>query len=62
MNTQTLDLTGPVPLIDGIPVYPIFGSTAPSYGISHSGDVLVSRLRDGVDLQKRNPCENGGDS
>jgi hypothetical protein len=52
MNTQTLDFTGPVPLIDGIPVYPIFGSAQGNYGISNVSDVLVSRLRDGTDLNE----------
>ena len=49
-TTPVLSHIGGFPAINGIPVYPIFGATAPTYGISHSGDVLVSRLRDGVDL------------
>jgi hypothetical protein len=37
--------------IDGLPVGPIFGGTAPQYGISVRGDALrVSSLRDGTDL------------
>jgi hypothetical protein len=38
--------------IDGVPVYPIFGGTAPSagYGINQRADVLVNQTADGVDL------------
>jgi hypothetical protein len=50
-RTPTLDLSGSIPLVNGIPVFPIFGATA-NYGITHSGDVLVSRLRDGTDLNE----------
>ena len=42
----------PIAVLDGIPVYPIFGSAAGQYGITHSGDLLVSRLRDGTDLNE----------
>jgi hypothetical protein len=53
-----VDLSGPVPTIDGVPVWPIFGATAPMgrHGILSSGDVigprnlLLSSLADGFDL------------
>lgn len=52
-----LDLSGPVPTLDGIAVGPIFGATSPAarYGIMSTGDildsqVLVSKTADGVDL------------
>jgi hypothetical protein len=53
----TLDLSGPIPLIDGVPVYPIYGATAPvgRMGIHAAGDIisaqtLVSQTADGVSL------------
>lgn len=36
--------------INGIPVGPIFGGTAPQYGINVAGDVRVNQLADGTDL------------
>jgi hypothetical protein len=37
--------------IDGVPVAPIFGGTAPQYGVNVRGDALrVAALRDGTDL------------
>ena|SRR5947209_8296941 len=38
--------------IDGVPVGPIFGGTAPTpqYGINVKGDVLVNQTADGIDL------------
>ena len=50
-TTQTLSEIGGLPTIDGVPVYPS-SAYRPNYGISHSGDVLVSRLRDGTDLNE----------
>jgi hypothetical protein len=54
---QVLDLSGPVPTIDGVPVWPIFGATSPAarYGTMSTRDildsqVLVSKTADGVDL------------
>ena len=56
-SRPTLDLSGPVPTIDGVPVWPIFGATSPAarYGTMSTGDildsqVLVSKTVDGIDL------------
>ena len=45
MNTSTLDLSGRVPTIDGVPVWPIFGATSPAarYGTMSTGDILDSK-------------------
>jgi len=37
----TLDLTGPVPTIDGVPVYPIYGSSANAMIAPHHLDMLA---------------------
>ena len=55
MNTTTLDLSGSIPLVNGIPVYPIYGST--QTGVHTSADVisaqtLVSQLADGLGLDE----------
>jgi hypothetical protein len=56
---QILDLSGPIPLVDGIPVYPIFGSqlVGGRMGIHAAADVLsantlVSQLADGLSLDE----------
>ena len=46
-----LDMTAEFPLIDGIPVFPIFGSDTAG-GYHTVGDVLVSHTADGVPLDK----------
>ncbi len=57
-SRPTLDLTGSNPLIDGVPVYPIFGATTGGrMGIHAAGDVisantLVSQLADGLSLDE----------
>ena len=57
-TTRILSEIGGVPLVDGIPVYPIFGATAPGrMGIHAAGDVisantLVSQLADGLSLDE----------
>ena len=48
MRSQLL-MTAEYPLIDGIPVFPIFGSD-PAGGYHTQGDVLVSHTSDGVPL------------
>lgn len=45
------DLADSFPLINGIPVYPIFGSEVRG-GINTAGDALAVRTADGVPLQK----------
>ena len=55
MTTQTLDLSGSIPLVNGIPVYPIYGSQ--QMGTHTSADVvsaqtLVSQLADGLGLDE----------
>src|SRR6476661_1923715 len=55
MNTTTLDLSGSIPLVNGIPVYPIYGST--QTGTHTTADVisaqtLVSQLADGLGLDE----------
>ena len=56
---NTLDLSGPVPLVDGVPVYPTYGATAPGgrMGTHTSADVisaqtLVSQLADRLSLDE----------
>jgi hypothetical protein len=58
-NRPVLDLSGEFPLIDGIPVYPIYGATAPvgRMGIHAAADIvsantLVSQLADGLSLDE----------
>jgi hypothetical protein len=50
----TLDFSGEFPLVNGIPVYPIYGSTVPvsQYGVNTVGDVLVNHLADGTDINE----------
>jgi hypothetical protein len=45
----TLEMAHDFPMIDGIPVYPIFGSEG---GYHTAGDVLVDKTVDGVPLEK----------